>query len=391
MPNEFQEVTNVDTFIQDWLKPADTTATQAAPAVENNTDAAQTFFNQDKPTETATEETKKPEEADVEKFLKIEKEEVEDTSLIKDPIKFSEILKEKALLEPYEDGTYPQTEEELINALEQSIPYKVQTSLDAAWKEKVENLPPSLAKIHEYAEMGVTTAQQLAEFTSAVANTEIVSNYDPAKPEDQEQIVLLQLMNTGISEATAREEVADLKERNRLESRAKEYFPGLKKAYQDEVARQTRDKAEAEENVTRYVTTNAANAQYFLEKDTDYLPFKFATGDKNYKQSILQLAAQTEDRNEDGTPVFAWQRYIESLQFGDENSYKKYMKLMAYAANMEKYEEGLSKKAANSSTNKDFKKIKTTQGTQSAVNTTEPATAVGSIRPSSTAPWGTRQ
>jgi hypothetical protein len=362
---ELNPEADVQDFMTGFLNPEKQDSPQNT---SKEPDSVQNFLDQ--PTDETTEGPKPEVVADdkkVEEFVKEEQKAEEDKSLIKDVSKFVETFKEKGLLQPYEDGTLPSTEEEAIDALLQSHEYKAQVAIEEAWREKIESLSPNLQLIHEYAAQGVTTAQQLSQFTNSVAQTEAVAQLDPKSPEDQERIVLLQLMNTGLSEQDARDEVADLKERGRLESKATTFYPTLKRAYDDNVRQQLAEKAREEESVQSYVKNNAINTQYFLEKDTDYLPFKITPQDKNYKQAIYQLGAQVIERQEDGTPVFGWQKYIESLQFGDEASYKKYMKAMAYLANMDKYEEGISKKSANTAITNNFKKIKTTSGTQTNV------------------------
>jgi hypothetical protein len=293
-----------------------------------------------------------------------EKKVEEENIYIKDVSKLSEVLKEKNLLIPYEDGTLPTTQEEIIDALTQSIPFQVQQSVEAAWKERVEALPESILKIHEYAAKGVTTAQQLAQFTNAVAQTEIIGALDPKVADDQEQIVLLQLLNTGLDEKSAREEVADLKAQNKLEDRATRFFPTLKKAYDDNVRRQEIEKIELDNEQQQYIQTNATNVKYFLEKDTEYLPFKLDNRtDKQYKNTIFNLAGQPVERLEDGTPVFGWQKHLESLQYGTEEEYKKFMKIMAFMADDKKYEEAVGKKVKTATEVKEFKKIATSTGT----------------------------
>lgn len=315
-----------------------------------------------------TEPVKQPElsKEELEKSLNKEpdnKQAADDKLFIKDVAKFSETLKEKNLLIPYEDGSLPATEEDLYDAIAQSSQFQVQQSIEAAWKERVESLPPSLLRIHEYAAKGVTTAQELADFTNAVAQTELVGSFDPKNVDNQEQIVMLQLINTGLDEKTAREEVADLKAQNKLEERATRFFPTLKRAYDENVRRKEVDKAETLQEQERYIQTNAANVTYFLEKETSYLPFTLDNKDKAFKRDIFQLAGQPIEITEDGSPVFGWQRQIESLQYGTEEDYKKFMKVMAFLANDKRYDEGVSKKVKTATEVKEFKKIGTTSGT----------------------------
>jgi hypothetical protein len=85
--------------------------------------------------------------------------------------------------------------------------------------------------------------------------------------------------------------------------------------------------------------------------------------DKQYKNTIFNLAGQPVERLEDGTPVFGWQKHLESLQYGTEEEYKKFMKIMAFMADDKKYEEAVGKKVKTATEVKEFKKIATSTGT----------------------------
>ncbi len=335
------------------------------PAEEKVQEAPfQELINQkNKPTSTETSEETVDDgkKKDVQEELnKITPKEEAAPSLISDVAKFSEKLKEKELLQPYEDGTFPQTEDEVLDALIQTNEFKVNSTIEQAWKQKVENLPESLQIIHQYAQMGVQTAKELAPFIQQVSQLEAIAQLDPKNAEHQEQIVLIQLLNTNMNEKSAKEEVADLKERGKLEARANQYFPSLKKSYEDNVRQSLLEKQQKEEQFEQYIDTNATNVTYFLEKDLDYLPFKIDK-DRALKAKVFDLAGIPVDRTSDGDPVFGWQKQIESLQYGDEKSYKKFMKLMTFLADDEKYDKNVGKKVESSAHSNTFKKIATTQ------------------------------
>lgn len=395
MPFELSSSNDVQGFLDSFLtdqKPAPaSTATVDSPvqtALDNiaNTPSAKEEIPLAEGVKVET-KTKEEIEAALNKEADIKKE-VEAQVLIKDVTKLAETLKEKGLLIPYEDGTLPSTEEEIYNALEQSTQFTAKQVVDNAWREKVESLSPSLLRIHEFAAQGITTAQQIAEFTNVIAQNELVGGLDPKVAEDQEQIVLLQLLNTGLDEKSAREEVADLKARNVLADKATRFFPPLKKAYEDNARKLEIEQQEKVTEQARYVQTNAANVTYFLEKDTDYLPFKIDPRDRAYKAEIFNLAGQEVDRTEDGNPVFGWQRHLESLQYGTEQDYKRFMKFMAFLANDKKYEEGLGKKVASTTKQQEFKKIGTTQGTTVNTLSSEQIQATSGIKkPDGRQPW----
>ncbi len=370
MPTNFSLVDNVqDLFNKEF---SDTPQTSTSP--QQNNSPEQALFNlPTNSTSEKSEDVEKKEDVNVQaEFDKANEEKIKEEEnsklFIKDVKAFSEILKEKGILEAYEDDSLPEKEDEFIDALSQSVERRANLRIEQAWKEKVENLPDALLRIHEYASLGITNATELNTFINSVAQSEAIGSLDVKNPSDQEQIVLIQLLNTGIDEKSAREEIEDLKERNKLEARAGQYYPSLKKTYDDNIRQAEVDKANSQEELQRYLQTNATNVAYFLEKDVEYLPFKFAANDKNYKAQIAQLASQPVDVTPEGSPIFAWQKQIEALQYGDEKAYKDYMDTMAFLANKEKYKEAIRKQASNTTNTANFKKIKDTSG--KSVNTT---------------------
>lgn len=344
------EVTNLsDSFIQDFFSEeanliSDTN--KPTPAAAND--------NPEKGEEAAAlaDDKSKENKLEAEKFFEEENNPQESLS---DIGKFSELLSEKEILMPYEDGTLPSNVDELVDALYQSSENKVRTEIEQAWQNKISSLPESIIRLYEYAEMGLTTMKDLHNFIETKARTEAISSLDPTKEADQETIVLLQLINSGMSEADARDEVRDLIERDRLEARANQYFPSLKKMYEEKEREMVIEKQRKAEIEQSFIQNNSINVQHFLQDNNiDYLPFKM---DNNYKQAVYELAAIPVKQNEDGEFSYGWESYIRSLQLGDEAAYKKYMKIMAFIANDKQYDENISLRSSNNTNAKNFKKI----------------------------------
>lgn len=367
MPDINQVAPNeVDAFMDNFLKtlpatPITSTPAATAPAQQQHSTEAKTT-NVEEPSKDPSVEQGPTVDEFLKDVNKKEEEKVEEKAKedISDISKFSEFLVEKDVLVKYEDGTLPQTRDEFVDALTQTVNTRASKVVDDLWREKVESLSPQLQAIHQYAELGVTSAKDLAEFTQKIAQYEVIAELDPKNPEHQEQIVLTQLMNSGLSEKTARNTLEKAKTNGDLESLAAEYHPSLKKVYAERAEADRLDKVRRSEDVQRFVQDNATNATYFLEKVEDLLPFKIS--DKNYKTAIFDLAAQPVATDAEGDPVYGWEHYIKSLQFGTEAEYRKYMKIMAYAANIDAFEKGISKNVTNKAVATEFKKIASTEG-----------------------------
>lgn len=356
-------------FLNSFLTPEQNNSTAPKEKEEEIEAPFQSFYNQQKKSTTDAASEEKSTDTDqvnenkvtdvneeLKKFSGTE-DKANSSTLVTDFAKFSEKLLEKDLLTYYEDGSLPQSEEEFIDALAQTTDLKISSTIEQAWQEKINNLSPSLQLIHQYAEMGIQSAEELAPFINTVQQAEAINNLDVQNVNDQEQIVLIQLLNTGMDEQSALEEIADLKERDKLASRAEQYFPTIQRAYEDNIRQSLLQREQEEEQYEQYINTNATNVSYFLDKEIDYLPFKLDNRDRALKAQVFELAGQPIDRTKDGEPVFGWQKYIESLQYGDENAYKEFMNIMVFMADKNKYHKNINKVTSNTVNTNTFKKI----------------------------------
>lgn len=299
----------------------------------------------------------KTEESVEELLKKKEEKKVEEPKV---PEKLFEKLKEEGLAFEYEDGTKPETLEEIAHVLKESRNLTIQKEIEEAWNEKVQSLSPQIQTILKYAESGVVTATDLNNLISQVSYYERVSDLDPKNPEDQEQIVYIHLLNTGLSEEEATEQLNVFKESKSIDKLSEKFYPSLKKTYEAQIRRNFEEQKAKEEMIDAYVQTNAVNVQYFLQNEQAFVPFKLS---KDHKVGILELAAKpiaidpvTND------PVFAYQDYLKGLQSGTEEQYKEFMEIMAFIANKKAYKEKFQSQVTSKTTEKNFKKIMIPEG-----------------------------
>lgn len=268
-------------------------------------------------------------------------------------------LLENNIAIPLEDNYTPTTKEELLDALSQSIDYKTSERVNTLWEEKLNNLPESLFRIFQYAEEGVTTADQILKYTQSVSQAEQIASLDLDNEEDQEKIVLLQFLNSGTPKDFVDSFIQDLKDKDKLHEQASKIYPTLKQAYMEQMQSMEKQKRQEWEQIKSWMDANSANVHYFLdEKNQDYIPFKISSNKE--KNDIVALAAQPLTVRENGDIVYNWEERIKNLQNGDEKSYKQFMKIMTFLSNPSKYEESLSKATLNLDKEKKFKKIVTT-------------------------------
>jgi hypothetical protein len=333
--------------------------------------------------EKTEEEKKEGEEKTVEELLKDKKEEkVEE---VKVPETLFERLKEEGLAFEYEDGTKPQTLDEIAHVLKESRSLTIQKEIEEAWNSKVQALSPQIQTILKYAESGVATATDLNNLISQVSYYEKISELDPKNPEHQEQIVYIHLLNTGLSEQEATEQLNVFKESKSVEKVSEKFYPSLKKTYEAEIRRNFEEQQAKEEMIDAYVQTNAVNVQYFLQNEQAFVPFKLS---KDHKVGILELAAKPiaiDPTTND--PVFAYQEYLKGLQSGTEEQYKEFMEIMAFIANKKAYKEKFQSQVSSKTNEKNFKKIMIPEGKASNQLSDEDERDTKMVIRKSNSPW----
>jgi len=375
---------DVDSFFKQFTQDIPTNSTQQAPqgAAAFGEIINDANPNPDPNPSPEGEKTEGSEEVD--KLLEGQKKEEEKPSFFQTPIELAEKLLAENILYPYEDGTKPQTTEEVIEALKQSSLYNAQQEANKIVEEKFGKYSPALQAVIEYGDNGITSATELQKFIGQVSQFEQIASLDPKNEKHQEQIVYMQLINNGFDDQGARDEIADLKERKRLSGTAEKYHPLLANAYKAQVEKSQFEKRRQIEEEHKYVETNHGNVSYFLEHEDEFVPFKVPKKDK---YTAYELAARPVDYTPEGEAVYGWQRYLESLQFGDEKSFKEYMKIMTFIANSKSYDEGVKKVATNATKTQQFKNINT-GGKSNEFTKQEPDAPV--IRKPSTSAWNTK-
>lgn len=333
----------------------------------------------EKPFEEVKVKTEKEETDDAVQKALLEKK-TEDTTF--DFRTVSEKLIAEGILSGFEDGKV-ESEEDLKILLEGNIEQKARVALEERWEQKISNYSPDIQLILKYADGGISDTRDLQKLMSQMSARNEISELDPKNEEDQERIVMIQLINSGLNEKAARATVEDLKTAKSLSTRANEFYPGLKNSYDLQVKQTLLEGQQEERQRNQYVKDNSVNVQFLLNNEVDYLPFKIQ--ESQYKSAVYQLAAKPTRVSQDGEIVFAWQDYIKSLQEGDEKQYKEFLKIITFAASSKKYDEAISKVSSSNTSKENFKKIKILEGKGSETQSQEKS-ATG-IRKNQGSPW----
>lgn len=319
---------------------------------EEQKDAVENLLKEEEEKEEVTKE-----KIDLQELVKEEvKEEVKK---VPTPSELFDKLVEEGLAYPYEDGSKPESFEEIADIVKQSKNATIEHEVSNAWKQKIESLTPQIQTIIKYAESGVTSVTELNKLMSEVSHFEKVSELDPTVEADQEQIVFLQLLNTGLNEKEAKDQIQVLKDSKLLERTATQVQPILKKTYEAQVRNTFAEQQQREQEIQRYVQDNAINVQSFIENESTFIPFKLS---KTHKLAILDLAAKPLGIDDNYEPVFGYANYLKQLQNGTEEQYKDFMDTIAFIADKKSYKEKFKTEVSNKTNKENFKKIAIPEG-----------------------------
>jgi hypothetical protein len=349
MNTQFIQEDATSSFLDQFLSGAPIETTETPNILDQLTSANQSGEN---PPVVEGEEEKGEEAPKIEEIVNQEKKEIE--KKLPTPTEVFDQLQKEGLAFVYEDGSKPETYEEIVEVVKQSRLASIQEEINNAWEEKMNSLTPQVQTIIQYAQSGVTSATELNNLMNQVSYFERVSELDPKIEADQEQIVYLQLLNTGLTDTEAKEQVDILKESKLLERNATQAFPILKKNYEAQVRKTFQEQQEREEGIEQYVQNNAVNVQYFVENEKTFLPFSIS---KPHKIAVMNLAAKPIGIGENYEPIFGYNAHLKALQNGTEEQYKDFMDTMAFIADKKAYKEKIQTQASNKTAEKDFKKI----------------------------------
>jgi hypothetical protein len=350
-PTQF-EVQNSDTFVNDFFNNMDT-LTEPKQPVDPNSPIIQPIIEAEKKVEGAASNTKSAEE--MLKDLNLVDDSVEEDSLLSNTEDFANKLIEENLIYTFEDGSLPKNTKELVEALKQSNAHNFSLNADRVLTERYESLPDPLKLIFDYAQKGVNNISELREYINEVQDLEGIQELDVTKESDFENIVARHLANTGLSQEAIRLEIEDLKDSNKLKLAAERYFPAIEQKQKQVIKDLENNKRIEEDRRKEYITGNAQNVRYFLENSETELELII---DKQVKANVFELAANPIGIDPQGTAVYGWQQYIDSLQNGTETQYKEFIEIMTFLADKNKYNKSKGQVITNNNNLETFKKIK---------------------------------
>jgi len=242
---------------------------------------------------------KTPEELAEEARLKAEKEanatEKPKTKLDDNVKNALDLLFKEQKLSPYSDGTeagyiVPETFEEVLELIEDNKKSWVESAKTADRQELLEEVLASKSPAWQFLIKNADLYKDPAELVpllTAVQNQEYSYSLDVSNSEDQEKIIRASLALQGLPVSSIEEEISDLKERNKLESRATALKPILDKYNEQQTQRILQEKQQEEVKNQAFWNTHYQNLEETVFKSKELDGVKLENQHKQLIASVL--------------------------------------------------------------------------------------------------------
>lgn len=194
-------------------------------------------------------------------------------------------------LKPFEDNKY-----ETVNDMQELIrenknDWKQETYQEVE-KEFYSNKSPMWQTLLQYAEDNKNPADVLS-LLSDVNEYQAIQSLSLDTPENQEYIIGASLSLQGLSEDIIKSEIEDLKDRNKLEERAKVLKPALEKYNQDLIEQRLQDKQIQEQQDQLFWENHVNNVVREIIEPSDIDGMKLKKEDKQFVAQNLVPDSRT--------------------------------------------------------------------------------------------------
>lgn len=211
-------------------------------------------------------------------------------------------------LSPYSDGTetgyvLPETFEEVLELIEDNKKSWIESAKAKDQEELIEEVlskkSPAWQFLIKNSELYENPAD-LVPLITAVQNQEYSNNLDPSEEEDQEKIIRASLSIQGLPALAIEEEIADLKERDKLQKRASDLKPVLDKYNAEQTAKELGRKTEESKQTKEFWDNYYKNLEetVFKSKDLDGVKLK-----AEHKQLIASALIPNDEIG--GLPIYS--------------------------------------------------------------------------------------
>lgn len=210
-------------------------------------------------------------------------------------------------LDPYSDGTetgyiVPETWEDVIELLDENKKNWSESVKSTSKEDLLNEILATKSPAWQFLLQNADTYSDPAELVpllTAVQNEEYSNSLDPTSPDDQEKIIRSAFLIQGLTTEAIQSEIEDLKERGKLENRAKDLKPILDRYNESQTEKILQQKQEEELKKTQFWNGyyQSLEQDIFKSKDLDGAKLKM-----EHKQLIA--SALIPDKELGGLPLY---------------------------------------------------------------------------------------
>lgn len=211
---------------------------------------------------------------------------------------FNKLIADKHIF-GFQDGKI-ETEKDIQDLLDANINHKVEAIRNEAIQGAIQSLNPAMQAVLNYAQY-VEDPSEILPFLTANSNVKQIGTLDETKPLDQERIVRERMKLNGDSEDLIAAEIQDLKDRGKLEERAKTYKPHLTQYYERQAQQLLQQRQQEEQTYIATVQKNEQSIRGILDApDFEGVKLKAA-----HKGVVYELLAVPREQYGGGVGIYA--------------------------------------------------------------------------------------
>jgi hypothetical protein len=249
----------------------------------------------------------------------------------------------------FEDGKI-ETKADLIELLEANKKAGLEEKEEDVFQRVFQSQTPAMQFLMTHAAR-VQNPQELLPLLTSTSNIEKVESLDESKPADQERIVRLKMKLAGDPDDVIDSEIQDLKDRAKLEEKAKVYKPVISQYYQRETQKIVAQKQEEDRQMQQTFDNNRRAIISTLEaKELDGLELK-----RNQKGLVWEMLAEPREEYDGGVGIY---KVIDDLFM--KGDFKKLSKLALLAADEKEFDSVYSTKLRMQNADSVARKLQTT-------------------------------
>lgn len=265
-------------------------------------------------------------------------------------------LIEEEVLQPFEEGTELKTIEDAKDLIRLNLQSRESITEDQVWESKVKKYSPQVQAILHYAEQGGT---DIAPLLKSIAEVETTVDLTLDSEKSQEEIVRQVLRIKNFDDEEIEDQIATLKDLDKLKAKAEKFLPELKNMKQQQLTMLMQKQKERQDEAAEATRTYLTTVQETLSKDA----VKGVKLQREDKAKIYEALAAARHTSLNGVPTNGFVHSLEEMQFGKNADYELFLSVVHHAVDPEGFMEKIRASLKNEVNADTVKKLKSSKST----------------------------